>query len=487
MIEPVVVVVTSLQGVDDMALVSLEQPSQSRPAKLGCTGTEEAFVALGTPGALPDKTVRAAGMLLYQGLSANDEVKSALDTALQVEPDKRRPLILELRQVDARIEALPWETLYAEGAGFLGLDSRWSIGRRVHSNQGQPASELATPLRIAAVLSCLGNPAADEWEQLKAAVDAAVADDRLSIEVLLFASEPDLLQTIRTDPPDWLWDLEGIPKSATDLAATFQRHRARGFVPHVLHFFCHGSTQLGPHLEIAVPTDWDDPVQSSLTLEPSDINQLSAPTARPWLVVLNCCLGAAGADGDTAASSQPLAMSLVKDGGYPAVIGMRQSVDVADATTFSSCFYPELFGVLAAQQPAEPVPPDWSRLLITARRKLAEDPPTLRAEAAERRPQWTLPVLYVRYRQGSADFQVTREKPVVAPAPPARDPGTATGGPPTEPGVPGGPGGAEPAPAANDPLATLLHDLLAVSGPDAPNAWPADLQARLDALRGGQR
>jgi hypothetical protein len=465
-IDPLVVVVTSLQGANT-ALVSLEQPFQSRPAVLGFTGTEDEFNVL-AGGVTPDGAVRQAGSRLFAGLSANDDVKTAIGQALQIDNDKRRPLILELRQVDARIEELPWETLYADGSGFLGLDARWSIGRRVHSTQGQPTSVLASPLRIAVVLSCLGIPAADEWATLRAAVDAAVGS--FPVEVLLFVGEPDLQDAIEDDRPRWLRALEGIPESASDLAGAFRRHRADGWVPHVLHFFCHGSLNFSPHLEIATKSDWASPMaqQSSLTLEPSEINQLSTPADRPWLVVLNCCLGAAGADAGTGAASQPLALDLVREGGYPAVIGMREAVDAADATTFSSCLYPELFALLATPVGEPEAPPDWSRLLISARQRLAEEAGVPRTQAAEKRPQWTFPVLYVRYRMGFADFSVLRA------APPAVDRGDET--PPAPP----------TASPADDLLATLLRDMLAVSGSDAPANWPADLQARLAGLRGGR-
>lgn len=462
MINPVVVVVTGRKGTTT-PLVALELPFFSDQSDFGCTGGEAEFAALRDLARRPaDSVVRKAGTLLYNGLRTNDDVITALGEALRIAQDQRRPFILELRKVDPSIEHLPWETLYAPDAGFLGLDRRWSVGRRVRSDQGQPTSVLSAPLRISAVMSCLGIPARGEWEQLADAVESSP----IPVEVAAFVGEPALQRAINESRPSWLWGLEGIPESANDLSARFAAHRTAGFTPHILHFFCHGSLEFSPHLQIATKADWGrgDVRQSSLTLEPSEINQLSPPTDRPWLVVLNSCLGAA--PGATAAAgSQPLALSLIKEGGYPAVIGMREPVDAADATTFSSCLYPELFTTLAAVPADREVTPDWSRLLITARRKLSEAPGVPLSQAAEQRPQWTLPVLYVRYRPGSADFSVTR-----ADAAPVQPP----------PGVT-----APVAPAGNDPLTTLLHDLLAVSGEDAPHNWPAELQARIDALRPG--
>jgi hypothetical protein len=138
---------------------------------------------------------------------------------------------------------------------------------------------------------------------------------------------------------------------------------------------------------------------------------------------------------------------------------MREPVDAVDATSFSSRLYPELFASLAGQEAGQPVPPDWSGLLVGARRRLAETPGLNFAAAAQQRRQWSLPVLYVRQQPNAGEFTVTRTA-------------------------------AEPAPVPSpvvDMQAALLQLIQAGLGPDAPPALVADLAARLAAPQGGQQ
>lgn len=454
MIHPVVVRVTE-NKMSATVSVTLEQPmiGDGRSVDLGWTGAEPAFAALAALGA-PPSAVRDAGELLYTGLSSHDDVRSAIEHALQAGNMERRPLFLDLR-VGSAIEALPWETVYVPDKGFLGLNLRWSIGRRVLSAEGKPSGALTEPLRIAAILSCLDVSARDEWEQLAAAVEEAA----IPVEVLLFIGESTLRNDLVANTPPWV-RLDGIPASATELTDKLRRHSAEGFVPQVLHFFCHGSLKDSPHLVIATTEDWGrrNPRQSSLTLEPEQVLGLTEPTDRPWLVVLNCCLGAAppgGVVATTGAATHSLARNLVRIGGYPAVVGMREPIDSSDATSFSSCIYRELFAALAQQPVEQAVAPDWSGLLVAARRRLAEHRGVAFAAAAARRKQWTFPVLYVRHTPDAPAFTVTRTAAAAL--------GTA---PPNELRI------------------ALLREMLAGLGPDSTATFAAVLDANLASLTG---
>src|SRR5439155_25627439 len=103
--------------------------------------------------------------------------------------------------------------------------------------------------------------------------------------------------------------------------------------PNVLHFFCHGSKSGGTScLRVAtVASRAGDPAGPHV-LEATDI-----PTAALgdslWLATLNCC---GSAEPTEAAGSIALMLSST---GVPVVAGMRESVAVDDANTFSRGFY----------------------------------------------------------------------------------------------------------------------------------------------------
>jgi hypothetical protein len=423
-------------------------------------------------------SIRAAGELLFKGLAKNPHVKTAFGQAMLATSADRFPLLLELRG-DETIEALPWETLYMPDGGFLGLDDRWSVGRRVDSRENTPAEGLIpSTLQMAVVLSCLDIPAEEEWAQLRAAVEKS----GLAVEMLLFVGEPDLAEALAEEQLPWLLAVKGIPASAEELRATFADARFDGFTPQILHFFTHGSTDGGPHLEIATPSDWegrDIARQSSLTLDPSQVRDLTEPDTRPWMIVLNSCLGAAPVTDDRGAAStededarqrkatHSLARELVRDGGFPAVVGMREPVETSDATVFSSHFYPQLFRALAGLPHGAPTALDWSKLLVGPRRGLAEQRGEVIDISAEGRKQWTLPVLYLR----GQELLITRTDPADGPD-----------------------GGGSGSPAAGalavDPAATakleLLREILEGLSADAPEKYRNDLKAHIARLESGE-
>ena len=479
---------------------TLEEPplGEQLPYPFECTGTEQQFVGLQCA-ELSDGAVREAGAYIYSQLVANPDVAQAINQALLTN-DRPVPLLLELKGSDA-VETLPWEMLYAPAKGkFLALEN-WPIGRRVRTEAPNAAPGLwEPPLRIAVFLSCLGIPARDEWTSLRTAVEKSPA----AVEVLAFVAEPDLRDELVQTPPPWL-RVDGIPDSPDALAERIRQHADAGFHIQVMHFFCHGSIEAGPHLELATTSDWGPPVarQSSLTLEPSQIRDLTDATNRPWLVVLNCCLGAAPGDADAEpapvgapeggppagesiqawrqrAATYSLARQLVLNAGFPAVVGMREPVDTPDATTFSMRFYPQLFRTIAELPPGTPTPVDFNWLVVPARRRLADVAGVVRAKSAGARKQWSLPVVYLRH----SNFTVT----------PARSPARPSIGEPEPPAPPQPvPPAAPPEipPAAKDPQVAapslqLLKDILAGLGDDAPEGYRRDLQRLIAFLEGAR-
>ncbi len=332
----------------------------------------------------PPQAVRQAGETLYARLAGHPEFQRALSQALATASDDRCPLFVHL-DVDSEADRIPWETMCAPDGTFLGLERRWSVARVVDSTDKLPgAVAFQPPLRITVLLSCLGISAADEWAGLMQVVDGSP----VPVEILALVGEPDLEEQIAEErrPDVTVLGIPG-PEDVQEL-----RRQVLTFRPHILHFFCHGSIRDGAHLELATQADWiQQATVSSLFLEPNQVATLGDPVERPWLVVLNCCEGAA-AEGEI----HSLASDLVYAGGIPAVIGMREPIASDDASQFSARLYPELFEAVKGIPAGAPTALDWSGLLVESRRGLVQRRPgVFRALAAEHR-EWTLPVLYLR-------------------------------------------------------------------------------------------
>ncbi|WP_161958392.1 CHAT domain-containing protein [Ornithinimicrobium cavernae] len=365
--------------------IQLREPATfgRQAVELAVAPTAPEFQALrGVP---PENAVRQAGRLLFDSLVRdNPDLRKHLEAALLVQPPQRCPVFVELTTSGA--ESFPWEALCTEDGAFLGLDERWAVGRIVETVSPLPGSwRLEPPLRLAAVLSCLGVPAADEWNALRAA--CAAVD--LPVELLVLASEEALVEEIRAAAVDRV-TVEFVPATVHDLSVRLQEFNA-----HVLHLFCHGlSTETSPHLQVAVRSDWLTGAASSLMVEARDIRGFNPPVeGLPWLVVLNSCETAAVTGQEEARS---VALDLIYEFGVPAVVGMREPVRSDDATLFTRAFYDELLPtvkqLLGAGGDQEV---DWTRLVVSARARIADQYEPLAANRGTHK-EWTLPVVYTR-------------------------------------------------------------------------------------------
>lgn len=366
--------------------IQLKEPPElprPQPEPLGLEADHPAFQALrGVP---PQGAVREAGRLLFDALVRNQALARQLSAALLVQSPERRPVCVELATTDG--EGLPWEALCATDGQFLGLDERWAVGRIVETViPVEGYRHFEPPLRVAAVLSCLGVPAAQEWTALHTALGAST----MPVELLALVSEDALHAQISAAAPAWV-TVEFVPSTVAAMATRLQEFNA-----HVLHLFCHGlSTETSPHLQVATRADWLTGQASSLMVESGDIGQFNPPAdSLPWLVVLNSC-ETATASGPEAAGS--VALNLVYTEGIPAVVGMREPVQSDDATRFTQAFYdqllPEFAGLLTT--PGVPEPVDWARLLVGAREQVADHYEPLQAQRGTQKA-WTLPVVYTR-------------------------------------------------------------------------------------------
>lgn len=427
------------EGIDRLT-VSLEEPpiGDGTDRDLPCAPDDPAFRLPG----LADDEVRRAGERLYRGLAGHPDLDLALGQAKGDAPGSRRPLYVWLR-AGANAEQIPWEALCLPDGTFMGLDPRWSIARMVKPRVGDPgARPFAPPLRMAVMLSCWDIPADQEWAELEAAVRATP----LAVELLVFAGEPELQGTIANSGLSV--QVEGVPEP--ERADELKRQIA-AFRPHVVHFFCHGSTNQGPHLELASTADWlRGSADTSLFLEADAVGELSDQIERAWLVVLNCCEGAALSD-----QLQSLARNLVFDAGFPAVVGMREPILSADATSFSRVFFRALFDAVQACMNSGGGELDWTALLVDPRRTLVQRAGGVFGVTAQGRREWTLPVLYLQ----PDTFVLT-------------------------------PAAAAPATSHEVLLLELWQAMrAAATGPDTPPAYVAELDARIAELerraRGG--
>lgn len=357
-----------------------------------CTGHEQVFDAL-AEGPTAD-VVTAAGRLLFDAVTAPQPVRDLLTVALAVQDPERRPLYLDLSNAEDSL-ALPWEALCTSTGRFLALHPRWPVGRILAGDRkADPKGILEPPLRLAAVLSCLGLTAREEWDALHKAVESSGAP----VEVLLLLSEQDLYDEIDGLDLPWLRP-ELIPTEFREL-----RDLVTGFAPHLLHFFCHGKAEGGPHLEIATAATLLNPSAPGHRLEAESIRDLvAAPTAAPWAIVLNACSSAAG--GRDAVDTHSLAARLVVEQGVPAVIGMREPVLRADAARFTGAFYAALFADLRrwVDDRATDVAIDWAGYTVDARTDLCRARDVLLDAAAGRYKEWTLPAVVVRPTQFTLD------------------------------------------------------------------------------------
>lgn len=113
--------------------------------------------------------VRAQSVPALTQHPAIEKLLQMLTPATQV-----TPIYFNFQKV-ADAEQLYWEALYDDAKGtFFALDRRWPIGRIADETATavQPFYKFEGRLRLAAVLSALGAPAAAEWQNLRQAVAA---------------------------------------------------------------------------------------------------------------------------------------------------------------------------------------------------------------------------------------------------------------------------------------------------------------------------
>jgi len=383
---------------DGSSIFSLESPKSYQDAgkvrPLRSLPGESPFYDMHTGDGSPNR-VMEAGQKLFEDLSAHPAVGPAITDALREIQGGCSPIYLRLDDVTTA-EDLPWEAVfYSRNKEFLALDTRWPIVRVREAKEADPRLlyNFEPPLRITAVLSAAGGdaqtraPAAPQWLGMYNAIRLRLAaPNAMPVELTVLVGEDALRAQI--DSLQMPWIQCGLITDRDGLLQKIKDSR-----PHLLHFFCHGTSDEIPHLKIGSYTDWEAERDGTIAITGVELRQLADPKQDIWLVTLNCCESAT-----QARDARGLASSLVA-AGFPAALGMREMIDVQFAHKLCEAFYPALLELI---EQAVPNGPDrdieWAQALSTVRAKLAvacrQGSPA--QQAARDCKTWTIPALYTR-------------------------------------------------------------------------------------------
>src|SRR5579863_7015879 len=277
-------------------------------------------------------SVMSCSVLRFQGRFAADSRDAGLRIRLRVQGD---------------LANIPWEYLYDDEHGFIGLSSENALVRYVELPRPVRPLPVSPPLRILAMISAPSDvpelSSDDEWAKLNDALTGLAGQGMVEVDRL----------------------------EAGTLAALQRPLRLRDY--HVLHFIGHGLYD-------------EDAQDGALALEARD-HKTRLVTGRDLglmirghrslrLVVLNACEGARSARDDPLGG---VAQALVRQG-IPAVIAMQFEISDPAAVAFSQSFY---------QAIADGLPVDVA--MVEARRAMF-------AEGHE--VEWATPVLYLRSPDG---------------------------------------------------------------------------------------
>lgn len=249
-----------------------------------------------------DATLQAMGEALWAALSLSD----TLDQAKRAAGQAVLSIIIESR--DAAVLNLPWETLYHPQWGFLGRNLSFALSRHNPSVSTQLPALVAEPLKVLLFTALPDN--LTEYERLDVEAEQATVQQAIMAyerrgEIQLIMPEDGCLATLRQALQD--------------------------FQPQVVYFSGHGNFQHDPIKRQAYGSVWlEDAHGNNVTVTESEFAACFQNT-QVQLLVLSACLSAKQhphypANGLSNALSRA---------GIPHVMGMRESVMDAAATTFA--------------------------------------------------------------------------------------------------------------------------------------------------------
>jgi hypothetical protein len=351
----------------------------------------------------PPQLVKA-GQRLREDLLGHGGIKAFLGPWLA---QRDRPYQALYFQVDECpvADRLPWEALVDANNAFLALDTKCPIARVLSAEQqDRLATEVlfAPPLRLACVLGAWwedgGGPEQQaEWRSVRDAL-ASPGAAQLGVNVLVLGCDTALAAEVKaTALPGVTVEWQPITGNSLDLL-----EQVRRFEPHIVHLYAHGVAGDPPYLEISNVADVDEGTAGTIQVSARQVRQDADPHARVWAVMLNAC--ESSATGAMARDVSGLASDLVRYG-FPAALGMRETVSTSEARTVARHFYEAAFRALAEIPPGETRPVEWGDFLRRVRLHLAGN--EIKAATTKR---WLLPVLYSR----AEPFAVTRAAKTVA-------------------------------------------------------------------------
>lgn len=249
-----------------------------------------------------DATLQAMGEALWAALSLGD----TLDQAKRAVGQAVLSIVIESR--NAAVLNLPWETLYHPQWGFLGRNLSFALSRHNPSVSTQLPAIVAEPLKVLLFTALPDNLTEHERldvEAEQATIQQAIMAYERSGEIQLIMPEDGCLATLQQALQD--------------------------FQPQVVYFSGHGNFQHDPIKRQAYGSVWlEDAHGNGVTVTESEFAACFQNT-QVQLLVLSACLSAKQhphypANGLSNALSRA---------GIPHVMGMRESVMDAAATTFA--------------------------------------------------------------------------------------------------------------------------------------------------------
>lgn len=344
--------------------------------------------------------IHQAGKKLRDDLLQHSGINLELGAWLGAAVKSYRPIHLELESLAA--DNLPWEALVDHLGDFLALDQKCPVARVLAAERQDSPNKDAVflpPLRIACVLGAWWDNGGtleqrNEWTSFAKALATAEAAE-LTIDVRVFGCDQKLENEVNASSrPGVKVTWQPIVGNAADFLATI-----RSFKPNMLHIFAHGVADEQPFVAISNVADVDAGQGSSILLGAKEIRQEGDPDENIWAISLNCCETAL-----ITKQARSLAAQLVRFG-FPAVLGMRETVATLQARLVTEHFFKAAFKRLKNLQPGQPQSVEWACFLQGVRMQLAGG--TINAQTTK---QWLVPILYAR----TDPFTITRGRAGIA-------------------------------------------------------------------------
>ncbi|MEM7129747.1 MAG: pentapeptide repeat-containing protein [Chloroflexota bacterium] len=295
-----------------------------------------------------EAAVQNLGANLFDALFAG-EIRNLYDVSRERALQNGRGLRIKLRVTDPCLASLPWEYLYDRRHDrYLALSSRTPLVRYLESQLPPRPLITSVPLRI---LGMAPSPKDTtplhirrEKQRVQTALHDLIEDGRIELKWIEGGSWRDLQRELLQGP----W--------------------------HVFHFIGHGffhSTEDEGYVIFADEEGMSD------ALGATKLAHLLADHPALRLVLLNTCEGAKGGKNDTLSSTASI---LIKHG-VPSVLAMQYEISNAAAVECARSFYQAVaYGLPVDAAAAE------------ARKGMAVH--------ARRSPEWGVPVLYMRSKNG---------------------------------------------------------------------------------------